>query len=79
MCNCMFVYMCVCVDMCVYLRCTIYKIVMHQYHSLATATDTFRQKMADTNSIPILWYRIEGNFGGCKFWQIRYKNTVDME
>ena len=21
-------------------------------------------------------YRIEGNFGGCKLWQIRYKNAV---
>ena len=33
-------------------------LVMHRYHFLATDTDTdtFRQKMADTDSIPILWY-----------------------
>ena len=34
------------------------QLVMHRYHFLATDTDTdtFRQKMADTDSMLILWY-----------------------
>ena len=38
--------------------CVCMLLVMHRYHFLTTDTDTntFRQKMADTDSIPTLWY-----------------------
>ena len=34
------------------------RVVMHRYHFLATypILMLFKQRMADTNSIPILWY-----------------------